>query len=721
VIGPVVPSAPPPPAPATPPPEAFAVLKERFGFETFRAGQAEVVAAALAGRDVLCLMPTGAGKSLCYQLPAVLDATGVTLVVSPLIALMKDQVDSLVARGVAAAEVNSSVPVSEQDERLDRARRGELRLLYVAPERFRSERFRERIAAVRVTRVAVDEAHCISQWGHDFRPDYRRLGSAIASLGRPPVLAFTATAAKDVQEDVVLQLGLRDPVRHVAGIVRENLRFDVVRAHSQDDKDRVLLERLKRPGASLVYAATRRHVEDVFALCREARLAPLRYHAGLEDEERTRAQEAFLGEGAPLMVATNAFGMGVDRPDVRRVIHYDVPRTVEAYVQEAGRAGRDGKDAECTLLYHPGDVHVQRFFLECANPSREVIVEVCRVLLEARQLGAEGGHLEWTQEEIAERLRVRAAPSAVGAALAILDRAAVVRRGRRGENRARVRILPTAGSLFAVAPLPPGLGRLLLWLVKRYGDDGAGELDLEAAAEEVDRSEETLRRGLQRLHDLGRIEYVPPFRGRATEVRAEGVPEDVLSEVDFRALDEKRERDERKLDEIVGYAQAPGCRATYLLACFGEEAASPCGRCDACARAEAAAGPARPASDAERQVLLRVLEAVRAHDGQFGFRRLAEHLAGSESKAVAGRLSRGATYGALEALPRVRTEAWIHASHGAGLLKLRTKRLADGRAVHLVALSAEGRSALSGGALPPVRPPSEAAVRPRSRRLSRAR
>ena len=694
-------SSTPRPAALEPPAEATAVLRDRFGFSGFRPGQAEVVAAAAAGKDVLCVMPTGAGKSLCFQIPALLS-DGVTLVVSPLIALMKDQVDGLVRRGVRAAAVHSMVSLEEQDAAMDDAVAGDLRLLYVAPERFKSERFRARLASVRVARVAVDEAHCISQWGHDFRPDYRRLGPALAAMGSPPVIALTATAPTDVQDDICAQLSLREPARFVKGIVRENLAFEVVSLRDRGEKDLALFARVRRAGASLVYCATRKQVDRLHGELKKRALDPLRYHAGLSEEERSAAQEAFLSGSARLLVATNAFGMGVDRPDVRRVIHFDIPRTVEAYVQEAGRAGRDGLPAECTLLYHPADLHIQRWFLEAANPSREVVAEVCRVLVEAGER-----RVELTHDDIAERMRVRVAASGVGAALAVLDRAAVVRRGRRGENRARITILPPAVDLFAQAPVPPGLGRLLLWLGKRLDVGVEGTLDLEEAADLLGHQEETVRRGLTRLQDLGRIVYVPPFRGRATEIRDVASPADLLAGIDFAALDEKRAREERKLDQMTGYATAPGCRAAYLLAAFGDPAAAPCGRCDACRQAAATGGTPTPPSAAEREVCLRVLEAVGAHDGRFGFRRIAEHLHGSRAQGVAGgRLSRGPTYGALAGLPRARVEDWVHRLHDAGLLSLVAKRLADSdRPVHLVGLSTTGKTALASGVLPAVRVP----------------
>jgi len=654
----------------------------------------------LAGRDTMCVMPTGAGKSLCYQLPALL-LPGVTLVVSPLIALMRDQVDSLTRRGVKAAAINSTIPHNEQDQILDDALKGDLKLLFVAPERFRNQRFRERIEGMRISLFAVDEAHCISQWGHDFRPDYRRLNAVLESLGHPPTLALTATAPPEVQVDVVKQLELRDPLLLLQGLVRSNLAFDVIRTKSRESKDRALLGIVRRPGATLVYAATRKSVDRIYERCGMEGIEVLRYHAGLDGEERSFAQDAFLTGNAPLMVATNAFGMGVDRADIRRVIHYDIPRTVEAYVQETGRAGRDGDPAECTLLFNPGDLHVQRFFLDAANPTREVVVEVFRVLQDMGET-----HLEITADEIHSRMRIDCPVPAVGAALAILDRASVVRRGRRGENLARVTVLPTAGELFSATPLPPGMSRLLGRLIERFGIDKSSSLDIGKLARERGVTEETVRRGLRRLHELERIDYVPPFRGRATELRTEsnqGIePEGVLETIDFGFLEDKRRNEERKLEEMVGYAHSRGCRTRYLLHCFGLEDQPRCGHCDLCL--ERASRPVEETAHSPhaQKVIRQVLEAVKAHDNRYGFGKLAGHLAGSRAEGIAsGPLSRGATYGALAHLGVKGAERWLKTAHESGLLRLAPHRLTGGRRmVHLVALAPTGLRVLKGEPMP---------------------
>jgi len=653
------------------------------------------VAAVLAGQDVLCVMPTGAGKSLCYQLPALLR-DGVTLVVSPLISLMQDQVASLRRYGVDAAEINSSVPIEDQEAAMDRAASGELKLLFVAPERFRNERFRRRIMSVGISLVAVDEAHCISQWGHDFRPDYRRLGAALEGLGSPQVLALTATAPPEVQDDVVVQLALREPARFIRGIVRANLAYDVVRTRGKDAKDRALSHLLAEGGATLIYCATRKEVDRVYAWLKGEGHDVRRYHAGLPPEERQRGQDTFLSGECEMMVATNAFGMGVDRADIRRVVHCEIPRTIEAYVQETGRAGRDGEPAACVLLFDPADLHIQRFFIESSNPSRETVTEVFQVL---RSLGE--GRLEFTADDIAARLHTRTSGRAVTAALAVLDRASVVKRGTRGENLAQVTVLPSEGDLFSETPLPPGLGRMFAHLVTRFGVNRMSSLDAPALAAERGVTPETVRRGLARLQELGRIDYMPAFRGRTTEVRG-GLAEDALSKVDFTWLEAKRKREEDRLDEMIGYTAMPGCRVRYLLSCFGLEEAGSCGRCDRCDASSSRGAAPAPTGEREREIVLSVLQAVQAFDKSFGFGKLAGHLAGSRSEKITNsRLGRGDTYGTLKHLGTQGAERWLRTAYDAGLLRLVPHKLkGPGRTVHLIALAPHGSRVLKGEPLP---------------------
>jgi ATP-dependent DNA helicase RecQ len=359
------------------------VLRDVFGYGEFRPGQAEVIEAVLARRDTLAVMPTGGGKSVCYQVPALLQDRGLTLVVSPLLALMKDQVDAMQAMGVAAAAINSTVSQDEQRQVLADAASGKLRLLYVAPERFGAAGFMAALRALPVSLLAIDEAHCISQCGHDFRPSYRELGQVRDRIGSPPVVALTATADPRVRDDIVLRLGLRTPTVHVAGFDRPNLRFEVARVTTLKDKFEGIAGQLRelKDESAIVYCGTRKRVEEITDSLQRAGIKCARYHAGMPDDDRKRIQNAFARDTLRIIVATNALGMGIDKPDVRAVIHHDMPDSLESYYQEAGRAGRDGGPATCTLYYATRDRGLREFFIDMAHPEASRVVEVYQQLV----------------------------------------------------------------------------------------------------------------------------------------------------------------------------------------------------------------------------------------------------------------------------------------------------------------------------------------------------
>lgn len=476
-------------------------LQQFFGFSSFRPPQEEVIAHILAKRDTLAILPTGGGKSLCYQLPALM-MEGTAIVISPLIALMKDQVDALRARKLPASFLNSSQTLEEQRAVLAAMRAGELKLVYVSPERFRARGFAHTLGVCPISFIAVDEAHCLSQWGHDFRPDYLRLGQALADMGSPPVAAFTATATPDVREDVRTSLRMRDPAEIVYGFARENLTFNVQQMASKRDKLEHILGLIDELKTGIIYCATRKNVEAVYTdLLTEKVRNLVYYHAGMSEQERTTAQERFMSGKAQVAVATNAFGMGIDRADIRFVAHYEMPGSVEAYYQEGGRAGRDGLTAVCDLLFNFADKRVQEFFVEGANPTPAFIESVYAQL---RKEADEQHEIALSIDQLTERFTDKVNPMAVGTALSVLVRQGVIDRFDIPGKRVR--------------------GTRLL------------DPDLKPSKLKIERT----------------------------------------------SLDEKRARDEKRLDNMVSFCYAKQCRQQWILEYFGEHDTEPCGRCDYC-------------------------------------------------------------------------------------------------------------------------------------------
>jgi ATP-dependent DNA helicase RecQ len=561
----------------TPPLQSYL---SRFGLSAFREGQEQVISTVLAGHDCLCVMPTGGGKSLCYQLPA-LALDGLTLVVSPLIALMKDQVDQLQTLGIPVSFINSTLPTAEQYSRLNRMAAGEFRLVYVVPERFRSGIFLEAVQTAGVKLLAIDEAHCISEWGHDFRPDYARLGFFRHKLGRPPTIALTATATDRVRRDIIEQLDLREPQTFITGFARPNLFYEVQTAPTERQKADMLVRFLaKTPGSGIIYASTRKRAEEVAEqLAEKTRRSAVVYHAGLMPDQRRKAQEDFMEGRREIVVATNAFGMGIDKADVRFVVHYNIPGSIEAYYQEAGRAGRDGAASHCLMFYHASDRYIQEYFIENAYPPRESIQAVYDYLCEI-----ETNPIELTQDEIKQSLGLSIGGEGVGNCEKILESAGVLERLIASQNMASVRIDSDLPTLVDLLPKQARAQRKVIQSIERIVGDRRQELvqfNLRDLTANDDMDQTSIAGALRELNRLESFTYVPPFRGRAIRMIEREKPFDQL-DIDFESLDRRRAAEREKLDRVIRFAMSGACRQREIVQYFGEKNAGDCGHCDNC-------------------------------------------------------------------------------------------------------------------------------------------
>ena len=598
--------------------DALTSLREHFGFDEFREGQREVIGAILEGKDAVVVMPTGSGKSLCYQLPAMM-LDGATLVVSPLIALMKDQVDALHARGLPATFINSSISWPEQGARIDALRRREYKLVYVAPERFRSGRFLEALQSINISLFAVDEAHCISTWGHDFRPDYLRLKGVIQALngtgGNPQTLALTATATPYVRSDIIQQLGLNKPDTFVSGFDRPNLTIDVV--HTEREREKIgRIKRLARTheGSGIIYASTRKAVEQVAIELKEQGLRVTAYHAGMTDSMRVKAQEDFMTGRTQMIVATNAFGMGIDKPDIRFVAHYQMPGSIEAYYQEIGRGGRDGLPSSCVLLFNYADKNTHDFFIEGSYPSSEIIHDVYDALVATGQK-----RIELSAAEIGKRIGARN-DMAVNSALYLLERAGHI-----------TRVSTSAATAGGAPPWAAG--------------------------------ESTERQASRRGRSIVMLDTAPGTKLRVYQ-----------NDVERRAALERR-----KLREMIEFCYTEYCYRATILNYFGDRHhARQCGTCGNCSPRSAARTPLigdeildhapgsgrrrkankdlatsfvppRTLTEDERLRVRKILACATRMKGRFGKNVLASTLRGSAAKNVMqAHLNELSTYGLLK-------------------------------------------------------------------------
>jgi ATP-dependent DNA helicase RecQ len=583
--------------------EARAVLQARFGFPDFRPGQERAVSSVLAGRDTLVVLPTGGGKSVCYQIPA-LVLPGLTVVVSPLISLMKDQVDALTARGIPATFINSTLTSGEISDRMSRVARGEVKLLYLAPERFDFGSTAERLRDVGVSLLAIDEAHCISEWGHDFRPSYLRVAQVREKLGWPPAVALTATATQHVREDIVRQLRMERAETIITGFDRQNLHYHVVPTRTDAEKDEALIDILRRhEGVAIVYAATRRNVEKVTRTLEQAGITAAAYHAGLDDANRHDVQEAFMNESVRAIVATNAFGMGIDKPNVRVVVHHAMPGTLEAYYQEAGRAGRDGLHADVFLLHSFPDRFTHEFFIKGAYPDRATVE---RVYEKVRQLADRSGNVALEPGAIAAALPGKVSDREVESSLRLLIQAGALRSDPETGGRVFVRLLATPErikrELGKADALKLGLLRALWRVAGDALNDGA-TVDLDGLPPGFGGA----MGSMPLLESLEETQFVEWHRlGGGDHVTNMKRPLSAYP-LDWAALDRRRKAEMAKLESVQQYAYSTGCRRGFVLRYFGDPAAGKdCGGCDNClgthvaSRSGTSATAARPGEKKKR-------------------------------------------------------------------------------------------------------------------------
>ncbi|MDQ3812975.1 MAG: RecQ family ATP-dependent DNA helicase [Armatimonadota bacterium] len=629
------------------------LLHRHFGFVEFRSGQREVIDALQTQRAALAVFPTGGGKSLCYQLPA-LAFEGVTLVVSPLIALMKDQIDFLQSRGIAAARLDSSLSADEAREVSDRLRSGDLKLLYVAPERFNNERFVANLRRTRIALFAVDEAHCISEWGHNFRPDYLKLAATARDLGVERVLALTATATPKVVEEICAGFDIPRECAVVTGFYRPNLNLCTTPV-AASERDALLLKRLqsRKPGPTIVYVTLQKTAERVAADLADAGFPARPYHAGMESLERTEVQEWWMAADSHIVVATIAFGMGIDKANVRYVYHYNLPKGLESYSQEIGRAGRDGARSTVELFACPDDVPTLQNFAYGDTPTPYALSGLIHELLES------GDEFDVSLTDLSNRHDLRLL--VLRTALTYLELMGVLRQGTPFYAGYEIRLLVPLDEILAQFKGEPARFVAQLFEHAKKGRTWYG-LNPDDAAAALGQERRRVVRALEYLEEHGWVELrASDVRQRYTRLRPQDDAETLADELLRRFL-WREEQEIARIQQVLELVAHDGCQTNALVGYFGEERAAPCGHCTFCVTGQRQHLPplrTLPPLPADLDVD-ELKELRRAHPDALGeSRQVARFLCGLSSPALTkAKLPRHALFGALEERHFAEVLAW---------------------------------------------------------------
>jgi ATP-dependent DNA helicase RecQ len=566
--------------------DIYQLLDQYFDYKEFRSGQEKAIKSILNKQDTIVVLPTGGGKSLIYQLSS-LAMDGITIVISPLISLMKDQVDSLNELKIPATYINSSLSLMESERRLEGIKNNEYKLIYIAPERFYNQNFITALQNTKVSLFAIDEAHCISQWGHDFRPSYMRLKQVVKNIGNPTVAALTATATVEVRKDIAKQLDLGSDYNLViSGFARENLHLGAVEA-SDWQKNSLIIDAVKgvEGGSGIVYVGTRSKAEEIVESLIAEGIQAATYHAGMDASSREWVQDNFLNNNIQVVVATNAFGLGINKKDVRFVIHHGIPGTLEAYYQEAGRAGRDGKTSFCLLFFSPKDRYLREFFIKGDNPSPQIIAEIHEILLDFSS-EQETKRIMFTYSDLVSRLSESIPEMAVGTSIKLLEKEGLIQRNKEKNGAAYLKALTKENELKdAISKRAKKQHEILDKILDNYYNEfkEGWIFSVDDLASNLSVKKDSVSRLIKNLQEQDLVEYKPPFKGTELEILDD--TSNVSDKIDFRVLEEKLQKSYEKLDKMENYVYNVFCRQKYILEYFGDPKIKDCGKCDNCMKA----------------------------------------------------------------------------------------------------------------------------------------